>query len=122
MTTQFDVTMAGEIHLDLILHGLPENAPLDPVIRGANFQATQGSSSATLAHRLLLLGVGVGLCSASAVTSLEELRFIGLGNRNIPQCELPGLVSARPRICRAETSKSSLIHQATQKQERIFRA
>jgi hypothetical protein len=40
MTTQYDVTMARELHLDLILHGLPENALLDAVIFGANFQAT----------------------------------------------------------------------------------
>ncbi len=60
MTTQFDVTMAGEINLDLILYGLPENIPVDREILAADFEVTLGSSSAILAHNLSSLGVQVG--------------------------------------------------------------
>lgn len=55
-----DVTIAGEVNLDLILYGLPESLPLDREILAANFEMTLGSSSAILAHNLSVLGTRVG--------------------------------------------------------------
>ncbi len=57
---RFDVTIAGEINLDLILYGLPEQLPLDRELLATGFQATLGSSSAILAHNLGMLGARVG--------------------------------------------------------------
>ena len=56
----FDVTIAGEVNLDLILYGLDESLPLDRELLATNFEMTLGSSSAILAHNLSVLGARVG--------------------------------------------------------------
>ncbi len=56
----FDLTLAGEVNLDLILYGLPQDIPLDREILASNFEMTLGSSSAILAHNLSTLGARVG--------------------------------------------------------------
>ncbi len=53
----FDVAIAGEVNLDLILYGLDREIPLDREILGDNFEMTLGSSSAILAHNLSVLGM-----------------------------------------------------------------
>ena len=60
MNQRFDVTIAGEINLDLILYGLPEEMPLERELLANDFRLTLGSSSAILAHNLSALGVSVG--------------------------------------------------------------
>ena len=60
MQKRFDITIAGEINLDLILYGLPEEMPLDRELLGNDFRLTLGSSSAILAHNLAALGISVG--------------------------------------------------------------
>jgi sugar/nucleoside kinase (ribokinase family) len=57
---EFDITIAGEVNLDLILYGLDEAIPLDREILASNFEMTLGSSSAILAHNLAVLGQRVG--------------------------------------------------------------
>jgi sugar/nucleoside kinase (ribokinase family) len=56
----FDITIAGEINLDLILYGLPQEMPVERELLAADFQMTLGSSSAILAHNLAVLGAKVG--------------------------------------------------------------
>jgi sugar/nucleoside kinase (ribokinase family) len=60
MKKRFDVTIAGEINLDLILYGLPETMPLERELLASGFKLTLGSSSAILAHNLATLGAKVG--------------------------------------------------------------
>lgn len=60
MKKRFDVTIAGEINLDLILYGLPVDMPLERELLASDFRLTLGSSSAILAHNLAVLGVSVG--------------------------------------------------------------
>jgi sugar/nucleoside kinase (ribokinase family) len=60
MKKRFDVTIAGEINLDLILYGLPEGMPSERELLASGFRMTLGSSSAILAHNLAALGVSVG--------------------------------------------------------------
>lgn len=55
--------MAGEINLDLILYGLPEQMELDRELLGTDFMLTLGSSSAILAHNASVLGLKVGFIS-----------------------------------------------------------
>jgi len=52
----FDVAIAGEINLDLILYGLPTQMPVERELLGSDFRATLGSSSAIVAHNLATLG------------------------------------------------------------------
>ena len=91
MSTQFDVTIAGEINLDLILYGLPEDIPVDREILATNFQLTLGSSSAILAHNLASLGVKVGF-----ITRLgdDELGKVALDRLSESQVDLSRVVRA----------------------------
>ena len=57
---RFDITIAGEINLDLILYGLPESLPVERELLASGFALTLGSSSAILAHNLATLGASVG--------------------------------------------------------------
>lgn len=57
---QLDVTIAGEINLDLILYGLPESMAMERELLASDFKMTLGSSSAILAHNLAVLGGRVG--------------------------------------------------------------
>jgi len=62
---RFDVVIAGEINLDLILYGLPEQIPVEREVLASNFVMTLGSSSAILAHNLAVLGTSVAfVCRA----------------------------------------------------------
>jgi sugar/nucleoside kinase (ribokinase family) len=58
--TAFDITIAGEVNLDLILYGLAENMPVERELLGSGFRMTLGSSSAILAHNLAALDMHVG--------------------------------------------------------------
>ncbi len=58
--SKLDISIAGEINLDLILYGLPEHMPTERELLATNFAITLGSSSAILAHNLAALGSRVG--------------------------------------------------------------
>ncbi|MGC2160887.1 MAG: sugar kinase [Silvibacterium sp.] len=69
----FDVTIAGEINLDLILHGFPQDMPVERELLATGFQATLGSSSAILAHNLAVLGARVGFITCSGNDGLGKM-------------------------------------------------
>jgi sugar/nucleoside kinase (ribokinase family) len=60
---RFDVTIAGELNLDLILYGLPEELPPERELLADRMMLTLGSSSAIVAHNLAALGSRVGFQS-----------------------------------------------------------
>jgi sugar/nucleoside kinase (ribokinase family) len=77
-----DITIAGEVNLDLILYGLDAAIPLDREILASNFEMTLGSSSAILAHNLAVLGRKVGFVSrvgADAMGSIAMERLAESG-------------------------------------------
>ena len=55
----FDLAIAGELNLDLILYGLPLLMETERDLLGTGFVSTLGSSSAIVAHNAALLGLGV---------------------------------------------------------------
>ncbi len=59
----FDISIAGETNLDLILYGLPASLPTERELLGSGFNLTLGGSSSILAHNLSLLGTRVGFTS-----------------------------------------------------------
>jgi len=80
---RFDITIAGELNLDLVLYGLPETLPLEHEMLASGFQLTLGSSSAILAHNLAALGRKVGFISLIGhdeigAIALERLRESGV--------------------------------------------
>jgi len=60
---RFDITIAGELNLDLILYGLPEQLPPERELLADRMMLTLGSSSAIVAHNLSALGSRVGFQS-----------------------------------------------------------
>jgi sugar/nucleoside kinase (ribokinase family) len=73
----FDIAIAGEINLDLILYGLPQPMPVERELLASGFQMTLGSSSAILAHNLATLGARVGFITRTGSGS-DELGKIAL--------------------------------------------
>jgi sugar/nucleoside kinase (ribokinase family) len=58
--SKLDIAIVGEINLDLILYGLPEQMPTERELLASDFAVALGSSSAILAHNLAALGTRVG--------------------------------------------------------------
>jgi sugar/nucleoside kinase (ribokinase family) len=69
---KFDVSVVGELNLDIILSGLPDKLQLDREHLAADLKVTLGSSSAIFAHNLALLGNQVGFSSAVGSDSFAD--------------------------------------------------
>src|SRR5580704_11174167 len=78
-TKTLDISIAGEINLDLILYGLPEVMPVERELLGTDFQVTLGSSSAILAHNLAVLGTHVGFVTLVGQDALGKIALERLG-------------------------------------------
>src|ERR1700722_12199739 len=83
MQKRFDVTIAGEINLDLILYGLPEAMPLERELLASDFRLTLGSSSAITAHNLAALGLSVGLITRLGIDPLGEIALQRLSQSGV---------------------------------------
>ena len=70
---RFDVTVAGELNLDLILYGLPDELPPERELLADRMMLTLGSSSAIVAHNLAALGSRVGFQSLIGEDSLGQI-------------------------------------------------
>ncbi|HET9697546.1 MAG TPA: sugar kinase [Terriglobales bacterium] len=80
---KFDITIAGELNLDLILYGLPDELPPERELLANDMALTLGSSSAIVAHNLAALGTQVGFTSCIGqddfgTIALDRLRAIGV--------------------------------------------
>ena len=81
--SKLDIAIAGEINLDLILYGLPEQMPTERELLASGFTITLGSSSAILAHNLAALGSRVGFVTkvgndSFGTLAMERLRESGV--------------------------------------------
>ena len=83
MQKRFDITIAGEINLDLILYGLPEEMPLERELLGNDFRLTLGSSSAILAHNLAALGLSVGFITRLGSDPLGSIALDRLTEKGV---------------------------------------
>ena len=83
MNKRFDVTIAGELNLDLILYGLPKDMPVERELLASNFQVTLGSSSAIVAHNLAVLGGSVGFVTRLAPDEFGKLALARLGESGV---------------------------------------
>jgi sugar/nucleoside kinase (ribokinase family) len=81
--SHFDVTIAGEINLDLILYGLDEEMPLERELLADEFRLTLGSSSAILAHNMAALGMKVGFITQVGADPLGEIAYKRLVERGV---------------------------------------
>src|SRR4030088_230967 len=70
---RFDVTIAAELNLDLILYGLPDELPPERELLADRMMLTLGSSSGIVAHNLAALGSRVGFQSLIGEDSLGQI-------------------------------------------------
>ena len=71
--TTFDISVIGELNLDLILYGLPDELVLERELLASDLGITLGSSSAIFAHNLARLGNKVGFSSCIGDDPLGEI-------------------------------------------------
>jgi len=70
---RFDVTLAGEFNLDLLLYGLPEELPVERELLADRAEMVLGGSPAITAHNLAALGNRVGMISLAAKDAFSAL-------------------------------------------------
>ena len=81
--SNFDITIAGEINLDLILYGLPGELPLEQEILASGLEVTLGSSSAITAHNLAALGSRIGFITRVGLDQLGAIALDRLRERGV---------------------------------------
>jgi sugar/nucleoside kinase (ribokinase family) len=91
---RFDVAIAGEVNLDLILYGLPPELSPDRELLADRMMLTLGGSSSILAHNLAALGSQVGFQSIVGddhlgKTALVLLAEIGVDVSKVRQVSGP---------------------------------
>jgi sugar/nucleoside kinase (ribokinase family) len=94
MKKRFDVTIAGEINLDLILYGLPTVMALERELLASDFRLTLGSSSAILAHNLAALGASVGFITRLGDDLLGAIALDRLSERGVDLSEVKRMPGA----------------------------
>jgi sugar/nucleoside kinase (ribokinase family) len=80
---RFDITIAGETNLDLILYGLPEQMSTERELLGSGFKVTLGGSSSILAHNLAALGTRVGFISQVGRDEMGDIAIARLGESGV---------------------------------------
>lgn len=83
MQSTFDITLVGEVNLDLVMDGLPAAMPVERELLASGFSMTLGSSSAILAHNMAMLGCSVGFQGqvgrdAMGALAVDSLRQAGV--------------------------------------------
>ena len=79
---RFNVTLAGETNLDLILYGLPARLPPGRELLAEGLAVTLGGSSSILAHNLARMGSRVGFTTelgGDAMAAAAEQFLIDAG-------------------------------------------
>lgn len=79
----FDVTVVGELNLDLILYGLPEILEPERELMADALTLTLGSSSAIFSHNLAVLGSKVGFISRIGTDPLGEIALARLNSGGV---------------------------------------
>ncbi len=78
-----DVSIVGEINLDLLLYGLPERMPVERELMASDFRMTLGSSSAILAHNLAAFGSSVGFTTCVGPDPMGQIALEYLRERGV---------------------------------------
>jgi len=79
----FDVTVVGELNLDLILYGLPEQLDPERELLADRLALTLGSSSAIFAHNLAVMGSQVGFISRIGADPLGRISLERLADGGV---------------------------------------
>ena len=85
---RFDVTIAGELNLDLIFYGLPDELPPERELLAEGMMLTLGGSSTIVAHNLAALGSRVGFISRIGDDQLGQIALDRLAAGNVDVSKL----------------------------------
>lgn len=113
---RFDVTIAGELNLDLILYGVPEEIPHERELLTSDLNLTLGSSSAIVAHNLSSLGSRVGFLSCVGSDSFGELAMARLAAARVDVSQvsiLPGRKTGLTVIMQRDSWRNMLTYPGT---------
>ena len=113
---RFDVTIAGELNLDLILYGVPEEIPRERELLTTDLNLTLGSSSAIVAHNLSSLGSRVGFASCVGSDSFGELAMARLAAARVDVRKvsiLPGRKTGLTVIMQRDSWRNMLTYPGT---------
>jgi sugar/nucleoside kinase (ribokinase family) len=113
---RFDVTIAGELNLDLILYGVPEEIPRERELLVSDLNLTLGSSSAIVAHNLSSLGSRVGFVSCVGSDSFGELAMARLAAARVDVSKvsiLPGRKTGLTVIMQRDSWRNMLTYPGT---------
>jgi sugar/nucleoside kinase (ribokinase family) len=80
---QFDITIAGELNLDLILYGLPEQLIPERELLAKEMSLTLGASSGIVAHNLAALGSRVGFYSKIGKDAMGDIALQRLSEAGV---------------------------------------
>lgn len=89
LSTRFDITIAGETNLDLILYGLPDTMPMERELLASGFQLTLGGSSSILAHNMAVLGTSVGFTTLVGQDEMGQIALNRLRESGVHLLEVP---------------------------------
>ena len=101
---RFDITIAGELNLDLILYGLPEELPPERELLADRMMLTLGGSSSIVAHNLAALGSRVGFQSRIGDDQLGEIALQRLQDAGVDVSRLRRISGA------AKTGLTVILH------------
>jgi sugar/nucleoside kinase (ribokinase family) len=113
---RFDVTIAGELNLDLILYGTPDEIPRERELLVSDLNVTLGSSSAIVAHNLASLGSRVGFVSCIGEDRFGELALARLSTAQVDVSKvaiLPGRKTALTVIMQRDSWRNMLTYAGT---------
>ncbi len=89
---RLDISLAGEINLDLVLYGLPDELPTERELLADRSVLTLGSSSAIFAHNLATRGARVGFITRVGRDPLGQIAIARLKDAGV---DLRGVVHAK---------------------------
>jgi len=104
----FDVSVIGELNLDIIFYGLPQELVLEREHLANDLSITLGSSSAIFGHNLASLGNKVGFSSCIGADPFGEICVKRLGESGVD-------VSKVRRLANKTTGLSVLLPQRKQR-------
>ena len=113
---RFDVTIAGELNLDLILYGTPAEIPRERELLVSDLNVTLGSSSAIVAHNLASLGSQVGFVSCIGDDQFGELALARLSAAKVDVSKvafLPGRKTGLTVIMQRDSWRNMLTYPGT---------
>jgi sugar/nucleoside kinase (ribokinase family) len=113
---KLDVSVVGELNLDLIFYGLPQELVLEHEHLAKDLSITLGSSSAIFAHNLALLGNKVGFSSSIGSDPLGEICLQRLGESGVDLSRVrrfPGKTTGLTAILPQRTGRYILTYPGT---------